>query len=77
MKKHLDRIRQEKLLIEALRSGVPMNRLGRLLNMDDLLVLRAPAADREQLARRIVRAIRQVRKRYDFRCNVETTNSIA
>ena len=70
------RIREGRSVVEALRSGVKMNTLHHFLNVDDLAVLRSPGADREAQRKRILLALRQVGKGYDFNFDVETTDRI-
>lgn len=63
-------------MVEALRSGVQLNLLGRFLNIDDLAVLRPRALPPEEAGRVVLRALRQVGKAYDFNFDVETTDRI-
>ncbi len=69
-------IQQGHLVIEALRPGVEMNPLKSFLNVDDLAILRNPKLSNIELANRIILALRQVGKEYDFNFNVETTDKI-
>ena len=71
-----ERIRAGRSVVEALRSGVKMNSLHHFLNVDDLAVLRSPGSDREAQAKRILLALKQVGKAYDFNFDVETTDKI-
>jgi len=71
-----DKIRAGRSVIEALRSGVKMNSLKRFLNVDDLAVLRNPGADRGVQGKRMILALKQVGKAYDFNFNVETSDKI-
>jgi hypothetical protein len=73
---HHGSIRGGRRVIEALRSGVVMNPLGRFLNVDDLLVLRPRDPDPAVQAARLVRAFRQIGKGYDFNFDVESTDRI-
>jgi len=63
-------------VVEALRSGVQMNSLQHFLNIDDFAILRRPDLDKAAVAERIILALRQVGKEYDFNFDVETTDRI-
>ncbi len=63
-------------VVEALRSGVQMNSMHHFLNVDDLAVLRSRKLDRESRVKRILLALKQVGKDYDFNFDVETTDKI-
>ncbi|MEE8588902.1 MAG: YiiX/YebB-like N1pC/P60 family cysteine hydrolase [Sulfurimonadaceae bacterium] len=69
-------INQNKMVIEALRSGVKLNTLEHFLNVDDMAVLREPAMSSDQRREVILHAFAQLGKRYDFNFNVETSNKI-
>jgi len=71
-----DNIRAGRSVVEALRSGVKMNSLEHFLNIDDLAVLRAPDADKESLRKKVLLALKQVGKAYDFNFDVETSDKI-
>lgn len=71
-----DEIRQGRLVVEALRSGVEMNSLEHFLNIDSIGILRKPGLDREERARTIVQALRQVGKPYDFNFDVESKGRV-
>ncbi len=73
---HQSRIRQGQSIVEALRSGVTLNPLSHFLNVDDLAVLRDPAASHPQTTDRLRKAFRQIGKRYDFNFDVQTTDKI-
>jgi hypothetical protein len=73
---HHAAIQEGRQVIEALRSGVVTNRLGRFLNVDDLLVLRPRDPEAAVQAARLVRAFRQIGKGYDFNFDVESTDRI-
>ena len=75
--RHHDALRAGRSVLEALRSGVQLNTLGHFLNVDDLLVLRDPTLDGERLKAHLIRAFRQVGKRYDFNFDVTTGDRIA
>ena len=66
-------------VIEALRSGVQLNKLEDFINVDDLVVLRPvfDEAERQALTREsLILAFRQVGKEYDFNFDVDTTDKI-
>ncbi|OGV64659.1 MAG: hypothetical protein A3K19_30005 [Lentisphaerae bacterium RIFOXYB12_FULL_65_16] len=69
-------IRDSRSIVEALRSGVTMNSAEHFLNIDDLAVLRDPAAARDTTRNRVLLALRQVGKAYDFNFDVETPDRI-
>lgn len=73
---HQQAIRSGRSVIEALRPGVTANTLAKFMNVDDLLALRDPTAGKEAQAQRILRALRQIGKAYDFNFDVETTDRI-
>lgn len=73
---HHEKIRQGRLVVEALRSGVEMNPLQRFLNIDSLGVLRQPGLDREARGNIVLQALRQVGKRYDFNFDVESKDRV-
>jgi len=70
------KIRTGHSVVEALRPGVQMNSLQHFLNVDDVAALRSPSASREVRASRILLALKQVGKDYDFNFDVETTDKI-
>lgn len=69
---HLEKISQGKLIVEALRSGVQMNTLEHFLDIDDFLVVRNNQLPESEKPEHLLRAFRQVGKKYDFNFNVET-----
>jgi len=74
--RHHDEIRDGRLVVEALRSGVEMNNLEHFLNIDSIGILRKPGLDRESRARTIIQALRQVGKPYDFNFDVESKERV-
>ena len=76
VKQYHDNIRQGHGVVEALRAGVQMSSLPHFLNIDDLVILRNTKLDKKALAERIILALRQVGKAYDFNFDVETTDKI-
>lgn len=71
-----DEIREGRLVVEALRSGVEMNSLEHFLNIDSIGILREPDLDPRGRASIIIRALRQVGKPYDFNFDVESKGSV-
>lgn len=69
-------IRQGRLVVEALRSGVEMNTLETFFNIDSFGVLRKPELSQEARARTIIQALRQVGKPYDFNFDVESKERV-
>ena len=63
-------------VVEALRNGVQLNTLQHFLDIDDFAAIRKPKLSAKQMADRIILALRQVGKGYDYNFNVETTNKI-
>ncbi len=74
--RYQEEIRQGRLVVEALRTGVELNTLEHFLNIDDLGVLRKEGMDRQELGKLVLLALRQVGKGYDFNFDVETTDRI-
>lgn len=71
-----DEIREGRLVVEALRSGVEMNSLEHFLNIDSIGVLRKPDLSREARANTVIQALRQVGKPYDFNFDVESKGRV-
>lgn len=69
-------IRKGHGIVEALRSGVQLNTLQQFLDIDDFASIRNPDLSNSQKGDRIILALRQVGKAYDFNFNVETTDKI-
>jgi hypothetical protein len=63
-------------VLEALRPGVQLNRLGDFLNVDDVAILRPTNLVGEQVVESLVRGFGQIGKEYDFNFDVETTGTI-
>lgn len=76
VQKYHDSFKTDHAVVEALRSGVQMSSLPHFLNIDDLAILRNTHLNREEIADRIILALRQVGKEYDFNFDVETTDKI-
>lgn len=74
--RYRDQIREGRLVVEALRSGVEMNTLQHFLNIDSIGVLRKPDQSREARANTIIQTLRQVGKPYDFNFDVESKGRV-
>lgn len=74
--RYRDEIREGRLVVEALRSGVEMNTLKHFLNIDSIGVLRKPDQSREARANTVIQALRQVGKPYDFNFDVESKGRV-
>jgi uncharacterized protein YycO len=74
--RYRDEIREGRLVVEALRSGVEMNTLQHFLNIDSVGVLRKPDQSREARATTVIQALRQVGKPYDFNFDVESKERV-
>lgn len=73
---HRREIAGGQLVVEALRSGVEMNTIDHFLNVDSVGIIRKSAASREERAKIVVRALRQVGKPYDFNFDVESKERV-
>jgi len=73
---HRGEIAKGQLVVEALRSGVEMNTLEHFMNVDSIGVMRKPSAGREERARIVIQALRQVGKPYDFNFDVESKERV-
>jgi hypothetical protein len=69
-------VREGRLVVEALRSGVEMNSLEHFLNIDSIGIIRKPGLSRESRAKTIIQALRQVGKPYDFNFDVESKERV-
>lgn len=74
--RYRDEIREGRLVVEALRSGVEMNTLKHFLNIDSIGVLRKPDLSREARANTVIQALRQVGKPYDYNFDVESKGRV-
>lgn len=74
--RYRDEIREGRMVVEALRSGVEMNTLQHFLNIDSIGILRKPDLSREARANTIIQALRQVGKPYDFNFDVESKERV-
>ena len=74
--RYRNEIREGRMVVEALRSGVEMNTLQHFLNIDSIGILRKPDLSREARANTIIQALRQVGKPYDFNFDVESKERV-
>jgi uncharacterized protein YycO len=74
--RYRDEIREGRLVVEALRSGVEMNSLEHFLNIDSIGIMREPDLDPKERAATVIRALRQVGKPYDFNFDVESKERV-
>jgi uncharacterized protein YycO len=74
--RYRDEIGSGRLVVEALRSGVEMNSIEHFLNIDSIGVLRKPGSSREERAKTVIQALRQVGKPYDFNFDVESKGRV-
>ncbi len=63
-------------VVEALRSGVEMNTLDHFMNIDSIGIMRKPTASKEERAKIVLQALRQVGKPYDFNFDVESKERV-
>ena len=71
-----EQISQGKVVLEALREGVVLNKLEHFLNVDDFAVIRKAGISDKQSQEYAENAFRQLGKEYDFNFDVETLNKI-
>ena len=63
-------------VVEALRSGVEMNTIEQFMNIDSIGIMRKPKATKEERAKIVLQALRQVGKPYDFNFDVESKERV-
>jgi hypothetical protein len=76
VKQHHEAIKNGNLIVEALRSGVEMNRLTRFLNIDSIGVLRKLGLTDDDRRTIVLQSLRQVGKSYDFNFDVESLEKV-
>jgi hypothetical protein len=69
-------VREGRGVVEALRSGVEMNKAQRFLNVDDLAVLHHRGLTAQERANIVLQSLSHVGKPYDFNFDVESTHRI-
>lgn len=76
VKRYHEQISQGRYVVEALRSGVEMNPLQQFMNIDSIGILRKQGISKEERAKVVLQALRQVGKPYDFNFDVESKNKV-
>ncbi|MDD2830103.1 MAG: YiiX/YebB-like N1pC/P60 family cysteine hydrolase [Sulfuricurvum sp.] len=76
VRKHLDQIREGKVILEALREGVVLNSVEHFMNIDDVAVLRPNRLEADAMRTSLDLAMSHFGKKYDFDFNVNTTETI-
>ena len=76
VRKHLDLIREGKVILEALREGVVLNSVQHFMNIDDVAVLRSNQQNIDAMRTSLDLAMSHFGKKYDFDFNVNTTETI-
>lgn len=69
-------IRSGKSILEALRPGVTLNRLGHFMDIDSFAILRRPNMSDDERRKVVLRAASQYGKDYDFGFDVETQDTL-
>jgi|GEM_PF-5679812 len=73
---HQEKIKQGRLIIEALKDGVVMNTLAHFLNVDDIAVSRKENLTDEEVKSKLLIVMSQLGKSYDYNFNTNSTQSI-
>lgn len=76
VQKYLTKIEQGHSVVEALRSGVQLNKLQDFMNVDDVAVLRPKNLSVEDQRQAVTLALGNLGKKYDFNFDVNTTDKI-
>lgn len=76
VRKHIDQIREGKVILEALREGVVLNSVEHFMNIDDVAVLRPNRLEADAMRTSLDLAMSHFGKKYDFDFNVNTTETI-
>jgi len=76
VKRHHAAIREGRLVVEALRSGVEMNSLAHFMNIDSVGIMRMAEQTPKERAAIVIKALRQVGKPYDFNFDVESKGRV-
>jgi uncharacterized protein YycO len=74
--KYRQQINKGQSVVEALRSGVEMNSIDHFMNIDSIGIMRKPTANKEERAKIVLQALRQVGKPYDFNFDVESKERV-
>lgn len=76
VQKNLAKIEQGHNVVEALRSGVQLNKLQDFMNVDDVAILRPKNLSIEDQRQAVTLALGNLGKKYDFNFDVNTTDKI-
>ncbi len=76
VRRHIDEIKEGKVILEALREGVVLNPIGQFMNIDDVAVLRPHRLSPDAMRTSLDLALSHFGKKYDFDFNVNTTETI-
>jgi len=76
VRKHIDQIREGKVILEALREGVVLNSVEHFMNIDDVAILRPSRLQSDAMRTSLDLAMSHFGKKYDFDFNVNTTETI-
>ncbi len=76
VKKNMVKIEQGHGVVEALRSGVELNKLQDFMNVDDVAILRPKNLKIDDQRQAVTLALGNLGKKYDFNFDVNTTDTI-
>lgn len=76
VQKNLTKIEEGHGVVEALRSGVQLNKLQDFMNVDDVAILRPKKLSLDDRRQAVVLALGNIGKKYDFNFDVNTTDTI-
>lgn len=76
IKRHMNEIKEGKVILEALREGVVLNSVEHFMNIDDVAVLRPNRLEADAMRTSLDLAMSHFGKKYDFDFNVNTTETI-
>ncbi|HPX89135.1 MAG TPA: YiiX/YebB-like N1pC/P60 family cysteine hydrolase [Methylophilaceae bacterium] len=76
VQKNLSKIEEGRGVVEALRSGVQLNKLQDFMNVDDVAILRPKNLNIKDQQQAVTLALGNIGKKYDFNFDVNTTDTI-